>query len=159
LKQHDTVIDPTLALYEWLYHPAGVPVSSFEPGVTQVASQLAEPLNNGGMTAELAPIARRVFEKELAMVGALHAAGGRVIAGTDQAIPGHSLHRELELYVQAGFSPLEAIQAATIVPAQVMGLEREAGTIEVNKRADLILLDANPLIDIHNIRTVTHVVA
>jgi imidazolonepropionase-like amidohydrolase len=159
LKQHDTVIDPTLALYEWLYHPAGEPVSSFEPGVTHVASQLAEPLNNSGMPADLAPIARRVFENELAMVGALHKAGVQVIAGTDQAIPGHSLHRELELYVKAGFSPLEAIQAATIVPAQVMGLEREVGTIEENKRADLILLDANPLDDIRNIRTVTYVVA
>ena len=107
------------------------------------------------VSVEVSPLARRVFENEVAMVGALHKAGVRVIAGTDQAIPGHSLHRELELCVRAGFSPLEAIQAATTVPAQVMGLEREVGTIEVNKRADLILPDANPLVDIHNIRSVT----
>ena len=93
------------------------------------------------------------------MIGALHKAGVRVVAGTDQAIPGHSLHREIELYVQAGFTPLEAIQAATSVPAQVMGLDKDVGTVEVNKRADLIVLDANPLDDIHNIRTVEFVVA
>jgi imidazolonepropionase-like amidohydrolase len=159
LKRHNTVIDPTLALYEWIYHPADQPVSTFEPGVTHVAPELAQPLNNSGMPAEAVPIARRIFDNELAMVGALHKAGVRVVAGTDQTIPGHSLHREIELYVQAGFTPLEAIQAATIVPAQVMGLDREVGTIEVNKRADLIVLDANPLEDIHNIRTVKHVVA
>ena len=159
LKRHDTVIDPTLALYEWLYHPLDQPVSAFEPGITRVAPELAQPLNNAGASAEMAPILRRVFQNEMAMVGALHKAGVRVVAGTDQSIPGHSLHRELELYVQAGFTPLEAIQAATSVPAQVMGLEQEVGTIEVNKRADLIVLDANPLDDIHNIRTVKHVVA
>ena len=49
------------------------------------------------------------------------------MAGTDQAVPGHSLHREIELYVQAGFTPMEAIQAATIVPARVMGVEKETG--------------------------------
>ena len=87
------------------------------------------------------------------------AAGIPIIAGTDQAVPGHSLHREIELYVQAGFTPLEAIQAATLVPAQVMGVQKDVGTIEAGKRADLILLDANPLDDIHNIRTVRYVVA
>jgi imidazolonepropionase-like amidohydrolase len=53
---------------------------------------------------------------------------------------------------------MEAIQAATVVPAQVMGLDRQVGTVEVGKRADLILLDENPLEDIHNIRSVKYVV-
>ena len=72
------------------------------------------------------------------------------MAGTDQAVPGHSLHREIELYSQAGFTPLEAIQSATIVPARVMRLDKELGTVEVGKPEDLILLDGNPLVDIHN---------
>jgi imidazolonepropionase-like amidohydrolase len=55
-------------------------------------------------------------------------------------VPGHSLHREMELYVRAGFAPMEAIQAATIVPARVMGVEKEVGSVEVGKRADVILL-------------------
>jgi cytosine/adenosine deaminase-related metal-dependent hydrolase len=159
LKQHNTVVDPTLALYEWIYHPADQPVSTFEPGVTRVAPELAQPLNNSGVPVEAVAVSRRIFDNSVAMVGALHTAGVRVVAGTDQAIPGHSLHREIELYVQAGFTPLEAIQAATVVPAQVMGLDKEVGTVEVNKRADLILLDANPLDDVHNIRTVKYVVA
>jgi imidazolonepropionase-like amidohydrolase len=159
LEQHDTVIDPTLALMEMNYHPASQPVSEFEPGVLKVAPELAQPLTSGGMPADAADMGRRVLEKMVALVGVLHKAGVRVVAGTDQAVPGHSLHRELELYVQAGFTPMEAIEAATLVPAKVMGVDKEVGTIEVNKRADLILLDANPLDDIHNIRSVSYVVA
>ena len=158
LKQHGTVIDPTLALMEMNFHSADQPVSSFEPGVLKVAPELAQPLTTGGLPAEMAASGRGVFEKMVALVGALHKAGIPIIAGTDQAVPGHSLHREIELYVQAGFTPLEAIQAATVVPAQVMGVQKEVGTIEAGKRADLILLDANPLDDIHNIRTVRYVV-
>jgi imidazolonepropionase-like amidohydrolase len=159
LKDHDTVIDPTLGLMEMNFHPAAEPISSFEPGVAKVAPELTQLLTSGGMPADSAAIGRRLFQNELALVGALHQAGVRVVAGTDQAVPGHSLHREIELYVQAGFTPIEAIQAATVVPAQVMGLEMEVGTVEINKRADLILLDANPLDDIHNIRTVRYVIA
>ncbi len=81
------------------------------------------------------------------------------MAGTDEGIPGHSLHREIELYVEAGLTPLEAIQAATVVPARAMGLEKELGTIEAGKRADLVVLDENPLERISNVRTVRYVVS
>ena len=81
------------------------------------------------------------------------------MAGTDQTVPGYSLHRELELYVQAGFTPMEAIQAATIIPARVMGVDKEVGTIEPGKRADVIILGANPLDDIHNSRKVDYVIS
>jgi imidazolonepropionase-like amidohydrolase len=67
---------------------------------------------------------------------------------------GHSLHPEIELYIQAGFTPMEAIQAATLVPARVMGLEKEVGTVEVDKRADVIVIDGDPLADIRNPRNV-----
>jgi imidazolonepropionase-like amidohydrolase len=62
------------------------------------------------------------------------------------------------LYVKAGLTPLEAIQAATIVPARVMKLDGEVGAIEVGKRADLIIVDANPLDNISNIRKLRFVV-
>ena len=75
------------------------------------------------------------------------------------SVPAHSLHRELELYVKAGLTPLEAVQAATLTPARVMKLENEVGTIAAGKRADtIVILDANPLGKISNIRKVRFVV-
>jgi imidazolonepropionase-like amidohydrolase len=99
-----------------------------------------------------------VFSKSLEIVRALHRAGIPIVAGTDQAVPGYSLHREIELYAQTGFTPMEAIQAATIVPARAMGLDKESGTVEKGKRGDLILLTADPLTDIHNTRAVEYVI-
>jgi imidazolonepropionase-like amidohydrolase len=89
----------------------------------------------------------------------MHAAGIPVIAGTDQCIPGYSLHREMEIYVQAGFTPLEALQSATIVAARALGVEKESGSLEAGKRGDVLLLDADPLADIHNSRKVWRTVA
>jgi len=69
------------------------------------------------------------------------------------------LHRELELYVEAGFTPLEAIQAATIQSARAIGVQNESGSLEVGKRGDVLLLNADPLADIHNSRSVWRTVA
>ncbi|MBS1800372.1 MAG: amidohydrolase family protein [Acidobacteria bacterium] len=152
--QHRTVFDDTISLYENFYHPAWVAYSSLEPDVLKVAPQLAEALSSPGASGERAAPAKASFDAMLATVRELHRDGLRIVAGTDQNIPGYSLHRELELYVQAGFSPMEAIEAATSVPAEVMGLDKTAGTIEVGKRADLVLLDADPLADIRNTRRI-----
>jgi imidazolonepropionase-like amidohydrolase len=94
----------------------------------------------------------------LKITGALQRAGVPIVAGTDVGVPGDTLHRELELYVKAGMTPLEAIQAATITPARVMKLDNEVGTIEAGRRADLIVLDANPVENISNIRKIRFVV-
>ncbi|MGB7923654.1 MAG: amidohydrolase family protein [Pyrinomonadaceae bacterium] len=157
-KKHGTVIDPTIALKELDLHSIDAPVAAFEPGVLKVARELDAQLNNRGVPPADAAMTRAIFEQYLAILGALHRAGIPIIAGTDQTVPGHSLHRELELYVRAGFTPMEAIQSATIVPARIMKLEKEVGTIEVGKRADLIILDGNPLESISNIRKVRSVV-
>jgi imidazolonepropionase-like amidohydrolase len=161
LQAHGTVVDPTLALTELYGASPSHPVASFEPGVKKVAPELAAGFADDGndLSPELAEAGRKAFAKELEIVGALHRSGVPVVAGTDQAVPGHSLHREIELYVEAGMTPIEAIQAATIVPARVMGLDKESGTIEVGKKADLIVLGANPLVSIHNIRKVEKVVS
>jgi imidazolonepropionase-like amidohydrolase len=95
----------------------------------------------------------------MATLKALHAAGIPIVAGTDQAIPGYSLHRELELYVDAGFTPLEALQSATIVAARALGVEKESGSLEAGKRGDVLLLTSDPLADIHNTRAVWRTVA
>jgi imidazolonepropionase-like amidohydrolase len=158
LKEHHTVVDPTMALFEFYTATTAKPPATFEPGVNKVAPELAEQLTDVAPPTERSEIGEKVFEKELAIVGALHRAGIPVVAGTDQTVPGHSLHREIELYVQAGFTPMEAIQAATIVPARAMGLDKESGTIENAKRGDLILVNGNPLDDIHNIRNVEYVI-
>jgi len=78
----------------------------------------------------------------------------RIMAGTDSAapyvFPGSSLHDELALLVQAGLTPMQALQSATKNPAEFLGKLETQGTIEPGKFADLVLLDANPLEDIHN---------
>ena len=103
--------------------------------------------------------ARRWHDKSVALIGLLHKAGVPIVAGTDQAVPGHSLHREIELYVEAGFTPMEALQAATIVPARAMKKDKELGTVEAGKRADFLLIDGDPLADIHALRKIRVVVA
>jgi imidazolonepropionase-like amidohydrolase len=158
LVQHGTVVDPTLALFEFFSASTAKPAASIEPGVLKVAPELQVILADVGPPSPQAEIREKVFAKELAVVGALHKAGVPIVAGTDQTVPGHSLHREIELYVQAGFTPMEAIQAATIVPARVMGLDKEIGTVESGKRADVIILDGNPLESIRNIRKVEFVI-
>jgi imidazolonepropionase-like amidohydrolase len=159
LKEHHTVLDDTVVLYELNAHPQDEPVSAFEPGVANVAPELRQQFAGMGVPPARAPLAALNFRKYLDWIGALHRAGVTLVAGTDQAVPGYSVDRELELYVQAGFTPLEAIQAATIVPARVMKLEAESGTVEAGKRADFDILDRNPLQDIHHLRAVHRVIA
>ncbi|HYL45898.1 MAG TPA: amidohydrolase family protein [Candidatus Limnocylindrales bacterium] len=158
LVNHGTVVDPTLAIYEFETANTEKPTASFEPGVTKVAPELAQPLIDVEPPSQQSRLFQKSFQKNVQIVGALHRAGVPIVAGTDQTVPGYSLYREIELYVRAGFTPMEAIQAATIVPARVMGLDKELGTIEIGKQADLIILGANPLESIHNIRTVESVI-
>jgi imidazolonepropionase-like amidohydrolase len=107
-------------------------------------------------------LGKRGFEKDLQLVGAMHRAGVRILAGTDVlnpfCFPGFSLHDELELLVKAGLSPMAALQTATINPAIFLGKEKDMGTIEKGKVADLVLLDANPLADISNTKKINAVV-
>jgi imidazolonepropionase-like amidohydrolase len=92
----------------------------------------------------------------------LHRAGIPLLVGSDSldpfVFPGDSLHRELAEFVQAGYTPLEVIQAATQGAAKFVGRENELGTVEQGKTADLILLDANPLENISNTRKILAVI-
>jgi len=157
-KEHGTVIDPTLAVLELMLRPMNMPIESFEPGLTKVPQELTVQINKKG-EAEAPPEAlRMVMDVMLKLVGALHQAGVPIVAGSDVGVPGHTLHRELELYVKAGLTPLEAIQTATTTPAHSFKLDFEFGAIERGARADLIVLDANPVENISNIRKVRYVV-
>ena len=148
-----------MSLFEMQYRPANVPATQVEPGIARVAPELREQLVSGGMPPEFAAEGEKIKGEELQLIGALHKAGVPIVAGTDQNVPGFSVYREIELYVEAGFTPMQALQAATIVPARAMKVERDSGSVEVGKRADLDVLDANPLDNIHNIRSVRSVVA
>lgn len=158
-KRHRTVFDDTTALFELMTHPASTPIDTFEPGIDHVAKPLAAALNGIGASPEDVEKSRKRYELLLATLRELHRQGLTIVAGTDQAIPGYSLHRELEIYVQAGFTPMEALQAASSLPARVLGLDKEVGTLQVGKRADMLLLDGDPLADIRNTRRIAKTIA
>jgi len=92
---------------------------------------------------------------------AFHDAGGNMMTGTDAliptTIPGFSIHHELEELVDVGLTPYEALRTSTILPHEFLGEFDEAGTIEVGKRADLVLLEKNPLEEIRNTQKITGV--
>jgi len=116
-----------------------------------------------GYTADDLSTRKRFVAKELEVADAMHHAGVQFLAGTDTAagvyiFPGFSLHEELQRFVAAGFTPVEALQTATINPARFLGMEGRTGTIEPGKNADLVLLDANPLQDIRNTQKIAGVV-
>jgi imidazolonepropionase-like amidohydrolase len=92
------------------------------------------------------------------IVKAMYDQGVPIVAGTDMGFPGYSVDRELELYVAAGLAPLQAIQTATLVPASVMKQETIAGTIAPGHRADLIIVEGDPLTQIRDIRNVQTVI-
>ena len=155
LKAHGTVIDPTLSWNELLGRSADTAIASFQPGIAHVApalQRMLERANGGNVTPQQA---RDRLARSLAIVKALHDAGVPIVAGTDKGVPGVSVAREIELYVEAGLSPMDAIRAATAVPAKVMGLAAETGTIAPGLRADLIVVDGNPFARISDIRRVT----
>jgi hypothetical protein len=107
-------------------------------------------------------LVRVIYKKQIELVGLMHRAGVEFIAGTDVqnpfCFPGFSLHDELAIFVEAGLSPMEALQTATINPARFLGKEKDLGTVEQGKVADLVLLDANPLDDIRNTTKINSVV-
>lgn len=115
-----------------------------------------------GRTEEDVELARAAYRKLKELIGPMRRAGVEFLAGTDvlnpYCFPGFSLHDELGLLVEAGLSPLEALQAATLNPARFLGKDKELGTVEKGKIADLLLLDANPLEDIGNSRKIDAVV-
>ena len=99
-------------------------------------------------------IERELFARREALVGAEFRAHVHLLAGTDTpnpfVFPGFGLHDELALLVESGLTPLAALQAATINPAVFLGVTNKYGSVSIGKIADLVLLDADPLIDIHN---------
>lgn len=161
-KQNHTWQCPTLTVLRWvrLRAPTNeVRLKYMPPDFIPFWAKLT---GSNKMSAESLAFEQRFFNKQLEIVGMMQHAGVGVLAGTDTSnpycFPGFGLHDELEFLVQAGLTPMEALQAATRNPARFMGREHELGTIEKGKLADLVLLGANPLDDISNTRRINAVV-
>ena len=151
LAEKHVVVDPTVSWNELLGHSMQTSLTTFQPSFAEAPWPLRASYGSVRNIGD-SSTANRNVRQSLALIKALHDAGVRIVAGTDYGLPGFSLLRELELYVAAGLSPLDAIRSATAVPSEVMGLSTETGTIAVGKRADLVVLNGNPLTDISNVR-------
>jgi len=163
LARNGTVVTPTLVGYRSLldifaWSKTGDPNARFVAaslrgqGIEQARAAKPEEIATVERTyAQLKETIRRMIAEGVPMMTGTDLAGPRV--------PGFPVHDELQLLVEAGLSPLQALRAATLQPAKFLGKEADLGTIAAGKRADLVLLDADPLSDIRNTRRITAVIA
>jgi imidazolonepropionase-like amidohydrolase len=158
LKAHHTVIDPTVGVFELAYRSTKDDIMAIEPSYLRLPQALqALYVNMGTEPAEAAKMAPYIASYP-PLVKALYDHGIPVVAGTDMGFPGTSLARELELYVQGGLTPMQALQTATIAAARAMQLDARTGSLDPGKQADLVIIDGDPLANIRDIRQVRLVV-
>ncbi|MDT8408057.1 MAG: amidohydrolase family protein, partial [Wenzhouxiangellaceae bacterium] len=157
LDAHDIVVDPTVAIYDNMFrHRTGEISPSYAAIADHLPPNVQRGMLAGRMDVNQDNAARYAASAEalLAMIRRLHEAGVPLVAGTD-ALPGFTLHRELELYVEAGIPNAEVLRIATLGAARVLGTDTSVGRIAPGYTADLIALDGNPLDDIGAIRNTT----
>jgi len=159
LKERRIVVDPTVSVFEGMFAARAGQIS---PTYASVASKLPPAiqrgLRRGGLGTGTEEQKSRAFAALLKMVGMVYRAGIPIVAGTDAALAGFVVHRELELYVQAGLPPPAVLRIATIGAAKVMKRDRESGSIAPGKQADIIIVDGNPAERISDIRRIKTVV-
>ncbi len=155
--RNSTWVCPTLIYrYEKLFSKANEPRLKYMP--LSIRDQWKNDVRVATATEEIRANHMKFFEKNLAIVGAMNDAGVGLLAGTGTYMPGLDLQDELALFVQAGLSPMEALQTATYNAAKCLGMLDSMGTVERGKVADLVLLDADPLQDIRNTQKIAAVV-
>jgi len=160
LRDRKIVVDPTVTVFEGLFTArAGKIAPSYAMIADRFPPQVRRYLLTGGLPLTEANDQkyRDSFQRMLDLIGALHKAGVTIVAGTD-GLAGFTLHRELELYVDAGIPPVEVLRMATLTPAQILKRDKDLGTIEPGKLADFILVDGDPTKNIRDIRKVVKVV-
>ena len=160
LKQHHTVLDPTMDAFEGLF--CGDPAIVM-PGLESIAPrfppQVRRQLLSGALEVPKGKEAayREAFPAMLRLLKALYDAGITIVPGTDN-LAGYMLHHELELYVQAGIPAAEVLRMATLTPALVMGANKDRGVIAAGKLADMVLIDGDPTQNIRDINKITTVI-
>src|SRR5215510_4412639 len=146
--------DPTMVAFESLYVPENGDLSpAYAPFVGTLPPTTERGFRIGGFAVpkDLTRADYRAsWAKMVALLGKMHQAGVPIVAGTDGA--GIEIVHELEIYTQAGFSAAEALAAATIVPARLVGQDRKTGSVKVGKAADLALIDGDPSTRIGDLR-------
>jgi imidazolonepropionase-like amidohydrolase len=151
---------PTLAFFQTLPDIfSGTPIAHADyasDGILKLHRENVELSHIEPKTLERMRLAAKVARTQV--IPDLAALGNRFLAGCDGMVPGFCLHDELEWFTKAGFTPLQALQTATLNPARFLGREATQGTVTAGKRADLILLEANPLSDIRNVARIDQVV-
>ncbi|HEY2461127.1 MAG TPA: amidohydrolase family protein [Candidatus Acidoferrum sp.] len=163
LKKNGTWVTPTLTSLDISGHPENWKMDdtqlAFVPSA--ISAQWRTSLSDPELKSRAAWLARQ-GANDWKLTGELHRAGIPLLVGSDSldpfVIPGDSLHQELSELVRAGLTPAEALQAATRGAAQFLGREKDFGSIEKGKRADLVLLAANPLENIANTRKIDAVI-
>jgi imidazolonepropionase-like amidohydrolase len=158
LKEHKTVIDPTIGVFELAFRNVRDDITIMEPNYYTLPLPTQVLFKNTGMPESQAKLYKPVYDAMKELVKTLYDKGITIVAGTDMGFPGYSVARELELYVEAGLTPLQAIQTATITPAQVMKMDQQTGSIRVGKQADLVIINGDPLSNIRDIRNVSVVI-
>jgi hypothetical protein len=159
LARRGTVVDATMATFEGSYTQLQ---GDMDPALAAIADHVPYATQRGWRTNSMEVNKdniddyRASWQRMMEFLGRLHAARVPLVAGTD-SIAGFMLHRELELYVEAGIKPGEAIRIATENGARYTGLAHETGSIERGKRADLILVDGDPTKRISEIRRISYV--
>jgi imidazolonepropionase-like amidohydrolase len=146
--------DPTMIAFEGLYVPEQGDLSpSYAPFVGTLPPTTERGFRSGGFAVpkDLTRADYRAsWSKMVELLARMHKAGVPIVAGTDGA--GIEIVHELEIYVQAGFSPAEALAAATIVPARLVGQDAKTGSVKVGKSADLALIEGDPSARIGDLR-------
>jgi cytosine/adenosine deaminase-related metal-dependent hydrolase len=159
LQDHKTVSDPTLNVFEGMFIDRPGKVSATYAVADRMPAQIRRGFFYGGL-AVLEGMDQRYqdsFRQMLKMTKAFYDAGIPIVAGTD-SLAGFSLHRELELYQEAGIPAPKVLQLATLGAARVMKRDQDLGTIEPGKLADVILVDGDRSAHIGDIRRVRTVV-
>jgi imidazolonepropionase-like amidohydrolase len=158
IKEHEVVVDPTLGVFEMIFRSTKDSITKMEPAFYSLPEPLQTLFVNMGMKPEMSAKYQPEFRDMEKLVKVLHDRGVPIVAGTDMGFPGYSVDRELELYVDAGLTPMEAIRTATLEPALVMKQAGVSGSLMAGRAADLIIVNGDPLHHIRDIRKVQVVI-